>query len=266
MKIFIAGIHGTVGSRLAASLDSTVYTITDDVKAADVIVLCVPDEHAESMYYRFSYVNPAARVIDASARFRSDSRWAYGLVPEDVQFATRVANPGCIATAAILMSKPLSDSGLLPSSVSYYASVGHSAAGKRAPTKINSGEYPGITQFGKEHRHLPEINKYANVNSSLTVFVGNWERGIVVSTTIPESSSCTSESVMSTLSESYKDNPFVQAGTSSMISPSECNFTNKAKIYVGQQGTTIQLACVLDNLGKGSVGNIIDILNVWSRS
>ena len=124
--LFIDGFHGTVGMALqphladllAEGLVSRVIVLdkqaardeqrrAEVMREADVVVFCVPDEVAPSAVALAQAVNPKARLLDASAAYRCDPDWLYGLQElshPDFRNAPRVANPGCFATGCILLA------------------------------------------------------------------------------------------------------------------------------------------------------------------
>ena len=79
-------------------------------------MLCLPDEAAkETAAMVDSLGDKAPRVLDASTAHRVAPGWAYGF-PElaagqadAIAAARRVANPGCYATGAIALLRPLVD-------------------------------------------------------------------------------------------------------------------------------------------------------------
>jgi N-acetyl-gamma-glutamyl-phosphate reductase/acetylglutamate kinase len=76
-------------------------------------------------------------IVDLSADYRFDSKWTYGL-PElvsraDIAKATRVANPGCYATAAQIGIAPLVP--FLSSPPTVFGVSGYSGAGTKPSPK-----------------------------------------------------------------------------------------------------------------------------------
>src|SRR5690242_3985562 len=124
-KVYIDGHVGTTGLRirewLAPRRDLELLTLPDDQRkdpaarrqhllAADVAILCLPDDAAREVAAWAA--GSRTRLIDASTAHRVSGEWVYGL-PElapgqraDVCQARRVANPGCYASAVILLLRP----------------------------------------------------------------------------------------------------------------------------------------------------------------
>jgi N-acetyl-gamma-glutamyl-phosphate reductase len=132
-KIFIDGEAGTTGlqirERLAGRRDLEVISIAADkrkdlderkrlLNAADVAILCLPDDAAKESVSLIE--NDTTRVIDASTAYRVNPDWAYGFAEMDrgqsekIANARFVANPGCWPQGLIANVRPLLAAGLLP--------------------------------------------------------------------------------------------------------------------------------------------------------
>ena len=131
-KVFVDGQEGTTGLRindyLAQRSDVEVLRITPELRksaderarllnAADVAFLCLPDAASREAAAMVS--NPGTCLIDASTAHRTAPGWAFGL-PElapgqrqALRASKRIANPGCHASAFILLLRPLVDAGLV---------------------------------------------------------------------------------------------------------------------------------------------------------
>src|SRR5690554_3903759 len=151
-KIFIDGEAGTTGlqirERLAGRRDLEVISIAQDkrkdiderarlLNAADIAILCLPDEAARVSVALFD--NGTTRVIDASSAFRVHGDWAYGFAEMDkgqsevIARARFVSNPGCYPQGVIATVRPLIEAGLLPSGypLTVNAISGYSGGGKQ---------------------------------------------------------------------------------------------------------------------------------------
>jgi N-acetyl-gamma-glutamyl-phosphate reductase len=132
------------------------------------------------------------KIIDASTAHRVAPGWVYGFPElaagqrEAVSQASRVANPGCYATGAIALLRPLVDAGLVPADfpLALPSVSGYSGGGRSMIEDFEAGRAPLCEAYalGLEHKHLPEIM----ANTGLTrrpIFVpsvGNFRQGMLV--------------------------------------------------------------------------------------
>jgi N-acetyl-gamma-glutamyl-phosphate reductase len=105
---------------------------------------------------------------------------------EAVVQARRVANPGCYATGAIALLRPLVDAGLIPADhpLSLPSVSGYSGGGRTMIEAYEKGEAPLFETYalGLSHKHLPEFMRYTGL-SRRPVFipsVGNFRQGMLV--------------------------------------------------------------------------------------
>ena len=151
-RIFIDGQAGTTGlqiqERVLARPDIELLEIdpaerkNSSVKqaiidAADVVILCLPDEAALETVAKNS--RNRIRFIDASTAHRTNPDWVYGF-PEltgnqrqQIASATLVANPGCYPTGFLAAVRPLVDNNLLnqKSLLTISAISGYSGGGSK---------------------------------------------------------------------------------------------------------------------------------------
>src|SRR6266571_6233622 len=168
----LAGVPGLAG-RL---FDATDPGLVGD---CDLAFLALPHGHSGPLA---SQVPDPVKVVDLGADFRlADPAawaryygtdyagcWTYGL-PElpgarsRIRSASRVAVPGCYATAAIVALAPLLAAGLAePADVAIVAASGSSGAGRTARPELLGSEVMGSVsayQVAGLHRHTPEIEQ-----------------------------------------------------------------------------------------------------------
>lgn len=280
LKVFVDGAAGTVGAALHPHLalmeaDGLIELVTlpdtlrkdlsarqDAMCLAALVVLCLPDAEAGAAVALLESVNPGARILDASATHRCHADWVYGF-PEvtsasAITAADRVANPGCFASACILAGKPLVDA-FGVDQLQFQGITGYSAGGRKATPDA----MPRLVQFGKAHRHLPEIARYTGAVPMLTTTVGPWRNGMMVQTFIPQPE----DQVILAYQEAFGGNQGVRVlsaeSLNHRVDPQCCNNSNEVLVCVaGQPNGGSAVAVVLDNLGKGSAGAAADNLRL----
>ena len=290
-KIFIDGEAGTTGLLIKAQLKREaafeVLAIEasqrKDVQAkralmaeADLVVLCLADEQArESVALIHSLGAVAPKVVDASSAHRTQSPWVYGfpeLCPEQeglIAHASWVSNPGCYATGAIALLRPLLDAGALSpdAGVALPSVSGYSGGGRSMIESYEQGHAPLMEYYalGLEHKHVPEIMRYSGLERRplFVPSVGNFAQGMVVQLPLhrEQFQKPVNRGVLLDLyAQHYERLPYsevkVQRETPSRLDATALNGTNRLEIEVAtheSSGQCLMLAR-LDNLGKGASG------------
>lgn len=298
-QVFVDGQEGTTGLRihemLAARADLEVLRIHPDkrkdaaerarlLNAADVAFLCLPDAAAREAVSLVS--NPNTCVIDASTAHRTDPGWVYGLPElapgqrERLRQARRIANPGCHASAFILLLRPLVDAGLIPADAAISATsiTGYSGGGKKMIEQYTAGrdaqlDAPRPYGLSLAHKHLPEMKACTGL-AQAPVFmpiVGPFYKGLAVS--VPLHLSALKEdgaALQQALARHYEGERFIrvmplndpQTLEAGFFDPQGCNDSNRCDIFVFAQGDQAMLMARLDNLGKGASGAAVQTMNL----
>ena len=310
-QVYVDGQEGTTGLRihemLAARADVELLRIAPELRkddaerarllnAADVAFLCLPDDAARAAARMVT--NPHTCLIDASTAHRTDPSWVYGL-PElapgqrdALRTAKRIANPGCHATAFILLMRPLVDAGLVPADANVTATsiTGYSGGGKKMIEQYQGwharqmdGERqidaalsaPRPYALGLAHKHIPEMKTCSGL-ARAPVFmpiVGNFYKGLTVS--IPFhlnqlAAGTDAAKVHSTLAERYAGEQFVNVMPLSdpavlaegSFDVQACNDTQRADLFVFAGADQVLLMARIDNLGKGASGAAVQTMNL----
>ena len=293
----IAEVHPHLAS--VPSLAERSFDVLETVAGSgcDLVFLALPAGESAPLA---DGLDPAVRVVDLGPDFRlSDAeaweghyqvphagRWVTGLpelpgAREQIAAATRVAVPGCYATAAIVALTPLMAAGLIePHDVVIVAASGTSGAGRSLRTDLLASEVMGAVsayQAGGTHRHTPEIEQALGeaaglagaggqgVTVGFTPILVPMPRGILATCTARLTGDPATAQARQALAEHYTGEPFV-------CLLSEGRWPTTAAV-AGSNGVHLQAAAdartgrvtvvaAIDNLGKGAAGQAIQDANL----
>jgi N-acetyl-gamma-glutamyl-phosphate reductase len=311
LEIGPVAAHGSAGTSVTAlhpqltghpGLRDSVFAPAGPALFADADLLFTALPHGESA--RLAAELPAQlKIIDLAADFRLADpqawaryyptpyagRWTYGL-PElpgtraAIKASTRVAAPGCYATAAILALAPLLAAGLVePCDIVIVAASGTSGAGRSLRPDLLATEVMGSMsayQVAGTHRHIPEIEQALSsertvvpasppVTLSFTPTLAPMPRGILATCTArlaPDIVGAGAGSALrDALAAAYDGEPFVHLlAEGHWPSTGPTAGSNAAHLQVAADthaGRAIAV-CALDNLGKGAASQAIQIANL----
>jgi N-acetyl-gamma-glutamyl-phosphate reductase len=243
-------------------------------------------------------LGPDFRLADAAAwerhyPGRHAGRWVTGLAElpggrAAIRAASRVAAPGCYATAAMLALVPLAAAGLADlGDVVVVAASGTSGAGRSLQTDLLASEVMGsVSAYSvAAHRHTPEIEQAlaeatasaqlppdldaeqaGAVRVSFTPVLAPMPRGILATCTarLIRPATTTGE-LRQAIAEAYEGEPFITLlpvrrwpATASVAGSNGAHLQAAADTRAGRA----VVVAAIDNLGKGAAGQAIQDANL----
>lgn len=289
MTVYVDGQHGTTGLKIIEYLEKTPeltlltvnYHERHDLKirkhllnTCDIAVLCLPDEASKETIKLIE--NPNTCVIDTSTAHRTDEGWDYGL-PELGQVhlrqltqSKRIANPGCHASAAILLLKPLIDECLIDSESVYTLTsiTGYSGGGKKMIEDYEHHVIRAPRHYSLDlcHKHIPEIMAYTGlkVKPIFMPIIGGHSNGIALTLALSKSQLNRQVNFKKLYDSFYKDS-LSYLGTDypqGIWDTDACDFADGFKISIWGNDDQIVLGIKLDNLGKGASGAVMQMIHL----
>jgi len=264
----VADVHsGLIGET------DLVFTSRLPFDEVDALFLC--SAHGDSKKFMENHKIPdSLKIIDLSTDYRAKSPshdFVYGL-PElnrdEIRTATRIANPGCFATAIQLALFPLASAGLLIDDIHINAITGSTGAGvKPSDTSHFSWRNNNISVYKAfDHQHLEEIGQslrqlQPGFKKALNFIPvrGNFTRGIYATTY----THCTLNlvDVKKIYVDFYKDSAFTFVTDKNPDLKQVVN-TNKGLVYLEKHGDKLLIISMIDNLLKGASGQAVQNMNL----
>lgn len=241
-----------------------------DLSTVDVVFLC--SAHGQSSVWMAENELPAGlKIIDLAQDFRDEhDGFVYGLAEwqrEKIASATRIANPGCFATAIQLALLPLAAAGLLTDEVHVTAITGSTGAGVKPSTTTHFSWRAGNLSIYKafNHQHLNEIGRNLRLLQpsfdraiNFVPMRGDFTRGILAS--VYTTSSLTEEEAVALYKAYYAEAEFTFVAERAIDLKQVIN-TNKALVQVAKYGDKIHITTAIDNLLKGASGQAVENMN-----
>ncbi|KAI9846057.1 MAG: Protein arg-6, mitochondrial [Thelocarpon superellum] len=207
-------------------------------------------------------------IVDLSADYRFDDAWTYGL-PElvsrsDIAKATRIANPGCYATAAQLGIAPLLP--YLDGTPTVFGVSGYSGAGtKPSPKNDVANLTDNIIPYSlTDHIHEREISKQLGTEVAFIPHVAVWFQGIHHTISIPLKQPMTSRDIRTLYQDRYAGEKLVKVrGEPPLVKA----ISGKHGVEIGgfgvhSGGKRVVVCVTIDNLLKGAATQCLQNMNL----
>lgn len=284
----VADVHPALISLTDRTMVATdAATLAD----ADIVFLALP--HGESAALA-AQLPSSLGIVDLGADFRLQDAaawqkyygsahagtWTYGL-PElpgaraVISSATRIANPGCYATAVALALAPVVGTGLVePRDIVIVAASGTSGAGRKATEHLLASNVMGSMstyKTGGMHQHTPEMEQTLSViagkqvHLSFTPLLAPMPRGIIATCTALAAEGTSLEDIRHALHSAYADEAFVTVlpeglwpQTASVAGSNSVQIQCALDAHTGR----VTVVSVLDNLVKGAAGQAVQNANL----
>lgn len=295
IQLFIDGAAGTTGleirERLQGRAEFELIVLDDErrkdesarrdaLHAADVTILCLPDEAAKEAVMLAQ--GSSTRIIDASSAHRVADGWSYGFPEligrEKIANAQFVSNPGCYPTGFLALVAPLVRSDILSATMPIicYGMSGYSGGGKALIERFQAPDAPAFRSYslGVEHKHIWEMAAHADLAATPTFApsVVPAYRGMIVDVPLTVHNTANGyghERTRAALAEFYRDSDVISvaAGTPQnrelLLERDAAGWDSMELFVIGDAGShDMRLIAVLDNLGKGASGAAIQNLNI----
>jgi N-acetyl-gamma-glutamyl-phosphate reductase len=261
LALFSAAPHGASAAMIAAALQAA-----DEKNITTHVVDSSADfRYAEQEAYEQVY-GTAHGAPELLTEFQSG-------VPEHVKElqAEHVGHPGCFATAVLLATVPLIQSGLTSNEVFVTGITGSTGSGRSPQPGTHHPERHSNLYAYKplSHRHAPEICEYIKAASGQDTKVhfvphsGPFARGIHATVQAKVSSPVSVAQLYGLYDNAYAESPFVQVieGTPRLKSVVA---SNVCQIGVAGGEHSVVVMSVIDNLVKGAAGGAVQWMNrLW---
>ena len=266
----------------------------DKVAQCDVAFTALP--HGASKDVIPSLIEKGIKVIDLSGDFRYDDikvyeKWyggehsspellkesVYGLCElyrDKVKDARLVGNPGCYTTCSILGAYPVLASGLGESkNIIVDAKSGVTGAGRGLALGVHFCECTENTKAYKvaTHRHTSEIEQELSkaageeIMISFTPHLIPQKRGILSTIYVNLKKPCTTEELVNTYKEFYKNEYFVRVKDAGKLPETKhvagSNFLDIG-VVVDERLNRAVIVSAIDNLYKGAAGQAVQNMNI----
>ena len=268
------------------------FLAVSEIDFSDIELVFIALPHGESASL-IAKIPSTTKIVDLGADYRLEDAsawekyyggahagaWVYGL-PElstgqrqAIAKESKVANPGCYATAITLGIAPAVNH-VDVSDVVVVAASGTTGAGRSAKINLIASEVMGSLtsyKFGGVHQHTPEIEQAVSaiakkpVKISFTPILAPMPRGILATITAKLNKPMNSKEAHDLFTKHYAGEYFVDVlPLGQMPKTGSVTGSNKVQMQVAVDEHTNRLviSVSLDNLGKGAASQAIQNANI----
>ena len=236
--------------------------------AHDAVFLAVPHGSATEWTDPLE-AQDCPRIFDLSSDHRLAEGWVYGQAEwnaSSLAGATRVAVPGCFATAISLALAPFVASGVIEGPVQCVAATGSTGSGATPKQGTHHPErFVNLKAYKVlNHQHTPEVEGFLRSLGDFdrlhfVPLSAPLDRGILATVflRLKDPSARAGE----LLSEAYADHPLVRIREHSP-ELRHVRGTGFCDLFVQDEGDQVAVLSAIDNLGKGAAAQAIQCLNL----
>jgi N-acetyl-gamma-glutamyl-phosphate reductase common form len=231
----------------------------------DAVFLALPNDLSHGYVEAIDAAAPGCVIIDLSADHRFDDGWAYGLVERhraELRGATRIANPGCYATAAQLAIAPLLDKLSGPPQVfgiSGYSGAGTTPSPRNDPEQLRDNLMP-YKLTG--HIHEREISRHLDHEVHFMPHVASFFRGISLTIHASLDAPYDSAALLVDYQRAYQDEPLVRVQSDIPLVREAANQHHVTIGGIDSVDRRAVLVATIDNLLKGAATQAVQNLNL----
>lgn len=237
-------------------------------RRVDAVILALPDGAGAPYVAALDRHAPDKIVVDLSADRRFDDAWAYGLPElhrESLRNATRIANPGCYATALQLGIAPalplLAPEPAIVFGVSGYSGAGTTPSPRNDVARLKDNLMP-YKLHG--HNHEKEATRHLKHKVRFMPHVHPAFSGLVCTIHLPFAAAVTEGALQRLYDEKYAGEPLIALQAEA---PELKDGTGRRGVVIGgvsvsEDGLSGAVVAAEDNLLKGAAVQAIQNLNI----
>lgn len=275
LQLVFAGSRELAGQPVAKHADSFRSDLCfeeigpDDLAGRDMdaCVLALPNGVAEGYVAVLEERGADVVILDLSADYRFDDDWHYGLpelTRERSAGKTRIANPGCYATALQLALAPALD--LLSGAPACFGVSGYSGAGTRPSPRNDLAvlAHNLLPYHPVGHVHEREVSRQLGREVHFTPHVAEFFRGISTTAHLPLKTPISAAALEGRYRQHYEGEPLIELSEGIPLVADNAHRHHAAVggWHVAENRRHAVVFSTLDNLLKGAATQAVQNLNL----